>query len=415
MTDKADLQPTALPFWQRTFSSLRYRNYRLVWLGSCTEHMGQQMETMAMAWLMKELTESPYYLGLLAVCKVAPLIIFALLGGVVTDRVDRRKLLIFCLLGGAFTSIVLFLLVHAGSIAPWHILAASAIGSGLIGFNHPARAAIIPNLTPKEEWMNAIALDTISVRTATIIVAPITGYLISWYGTAMLFGARALGMGLAVWWLLMAKVPPNPVDSKKHGAWSNLSKGLIYCATNGLIMSLVLVFALREFQTEMSSIFLPFFADDILRAGATGFGYLNMANSMGAFVGLFGIATLGNFRYKGWLTIGAGIFLGIFLSAFPLSQWLILSVLLLFGANAFGTVFENVSRTVLQTIVPDEMRGRAMSLREVVKGLFGTWIAYGLGLGGEYLGVVTASLFLGVFIIASVSLMALFIPSFRKS
>ncbi len=414
MTGKPDLQPAALPFWQRTFSSLRYRNYRLVWLGSCTEHMGQQMETMAMAWLMKELTESPYYLGLLAVCKVAPLILFALLGGVVTDRFDRRKLLIICLLASAFTSIVLLVLVRTGSIAPWHILAASAIGSGLIGFNHPARAAIIPNLTPKDEWMNAIALDTISVRTATIIVAPITGYLISWYGTAMLFGARALGMGLAVWWLLMAKVPPNPAAGEKYGAWTNLRKGLIYAATNGLIMSLVLVFALREFQTEMSSVFLPFFADDILRSGATGFGYLNMANSMGAFVGLFGIATLGNFKYKGWLVIGAGIFTGIFLSAFPLSQWLILSVLLLFGLNAFGTIFENVSRTALQTIVPDEFRGRVMSMREVVRGLFGTWIAYGLGLGGEYFGVVTASMFLGLFFIASVSLMAFLLPSFRK-
>ncbi len=414
MVDDTNFQPKRLPFWHRTFSSLWYRDYRLVWLGSCTEHMGQQMETMAMAWLMKELTESPYFLGLLAVSRVAPLILFALLGGVVTDRVDRRKLLITCLLGGAFVSIVLLILVRAGSIAPWHLLVASALGAGLIGFNHPARAAIVPNLTPKEEWMNAIALDTISVRTATIIVAPITGYLISWYGTTMLFGARALGMGLAVVWLLMAKVPPTPIGGKKHGNWSNLNKGLIYAATSGLIMSLVLVFALREFQTEMTNVFLPFFADDILRSGATGFGYLNMANGVGALVGLFGIATLGNFSYKGWLIIGAGIFTGLFLFAFPLSQWLILSILLLFGVNAFGTIFENVSRTVLQTIVPDEMRGRVNSIREFVRGLFGTWVAYGLGLGGEYLGVVTASLFLGIFIIVSVSLMALLLPSFRK-
>jgi MFS family permease len=414
MVDDTNFQSKNLPFWQRTFSSLRYRNFRLVWLGSCTEHMGQQMEAMAVAWLMKELTESPYYLGLLAVCRVAPLILFALLGGVVTDRVDRRKLLITCLLGGAFISIGLLILARAGSIASWHLLVATGLGAVLTGFNHPARAAIIPNLTPKEEWMNAIALDTISVRTATIIVAPITGYLIFWYGTTMLFGARALGMGLAVVWLLMAKVPPTPTGGKKHGTWSNLSKGLIYAATSGLIMSLVLVFALREFQTEMSSVFLPFFADDILRSGATGFGYLNMANGVGALVGLFGIATLGNFRYKGWLIIGAGIFTGLFLFAFPLSQWLVLSILLLFAVNAFGTVFENVSRTVLQTIVPDEMRGRVNSIREFVRGLFGTWVAYGLGLGGEYLGVVTASLFLGIFIIVSVSLMALLLPSFRK-
>ncbi len=414
MKDNDNFQSKTLPFWQRTFSSLRYRDYRFVWLGSCTEHMGEQMEAMAIAWLMKELTESPYYLGLLAVCRVAPLILFALLGGVVTDRVDRRKLLIICLLGGAFISIVLFALVRIGIIAPWHLLVATTLGSVLMGFNHPARAAIIPNLTPKEEWMNAIALDTISVRTAFIIIAPITGYLISWYGTTSLFGARALGMGLAILWLVMAKVPPTPPGAQKYGTWHNLSKGLKYAVTNGLIMSLVLVFALRQFQVEMSSVFLPFFADDILHSGATGFGYLNMAQSVGAMVGLFGITTLGNFKYKGRLIIGAGIFSGFFLFIFPFSQWLILSFLLLFGVNASGTVFENVSRTILQTIVPDEMRGRVMSLREAVRGLFGSWVSYGLGVGGEYLGVVTASLFLGVFIIASVSLIAFLLPSFRK-
>jgi hypothetical protein len=139
-----------------------------------------------------------------------------------------------------------------------------------------------------------------------------------------------------------------------------------------------------------------------------------MATGGGALVGLFGIATLGNFRYKGWLIIGTGIITGIFLSAFPFSKWLILSVILLFGVNAFGTIFENVGRTALQIIVPDEMRGRINSIREFVRGLFGTWVAFGLGLGGEYLGVVAASLLLGAFIIVSVSVMALFLPSLRK-
>ncbi len=414
MIDGPRLQSKALSFWRRTFSSLGYRNFRLLWLGSCTEHMGLQMETMAMAWLMKDLTESPYYLGLLALFKIAPLVFFALLGGVVTDRVDRRKLLMVCLLGSGIISLMLLALVRTGAIAPWHLLVAAALNSMLLGFNHPTRDATIPNLIPKEEWMNAIALDTISVRSSFIIVAPITGYLISWYGTTPLFGARALGMGLAVMWLMMIEIPSSPRSIKKSGTWLNLGKGLKYATSNGLIMSLVLVFALREFQNEMSGVFLPFFADDILRSGPTGFGYLNMAQSVGATVGLFGITTLGNFRYKGRLIIGAGIFLGLFLLAFPLSPWLFLSLLLLFGANAFGTIFENVSRTALQTIVPDEMRGRVMSLREVVRGLFGSWISYGLGMGGEYLGVVTSSLFLGGFIIIFVSSMAFFLPSFRK-
>ena len=414
MAEKAELQPKSPQFWQRTFSSLKYRNFRLVWLGSCTEHMGQQMETMAIAWLMKELTESPYYLGLLAVFRVAPLIFSALAGGVMTDRLDRRKLLIYCLLGGALISLVLLALVRASVIAPWHLLVATALGAVLTGFNHPARGAIIPNLTPKEEWMNAIALDTVSVRTAMIIVAPITGYLIFWFGTTALFGARALGMGVAILWLLMAHVPPTPAGAKKASAWLNLTGGIKYVIGSALILALVLVFALREFQVETSSVFLPIFADDILKSGAKGFGYLNMSQSAGAMIGLFGISTLGNFKYKGWLILLSGIVSGVFLTVFPLSNWLFLSFVLLLAVNVFGTVFENVSRTALQTIIPDEMRGRVMSLREVVRGLFGTWVAYGLGVGGEHFGVVTAGVLFGLFMTAVVFAMAVFIPSFRK-
>ena len=414
MAEKADLQPKSWYFWRRTFSSLKYRDFRLVWLGSCTEHMGEQMETMAIAWLMMELTNSPYYLGLLAVFKMAPLIFSALAGGVMTDRFDRRRLLIGCLVAGGLISLWLLFLVRAGVIAPWHLLAATGLGAVLKGFNHPARGAIIPNLTPKEEWMNAIALDTISVRTAVIIVAPITGYLIFWFGTAPLLGARALGMGIAVLWLLMARVPPTPGSAKKANAWLNFKGGIKYAIGSGVILSLVLMFALREFQVETSGVFLPFFADDILKSGAKGFGYLNMSQSAGALIGLFGVSSLGNFKYKGWLILLSGIVSGLFLTAFPLSNWLILSFILLLGVNLFGTVFENVSRTALQTIVPDEMRGRVMSLREVVRGLFGTWVAYGLGVGGEHFGVVTAAVFFGLFVTVVICAMAVFIPSFRK-
>jgi hypothetical protein len=174
------------------------------------------------------------------------------------------------------------------------------------------------------------------------------------------------------------------------------------------------VFALREFQSEMSHTFLPFFADSILHSGPTGFGYLNMAQGIGGAVGLFGIATLGNYKYKGRLIIFSGILVGLLLVAFSVSQALLLSFLLLTAANGFGTIFENVGRTALQSIVPDEMRGRVMSLREVIRGFVGSWVSYGLGLGGEYLGVVPTSMFLGFFIMLCVFSMFLLMPSFRK-
>jgi len=161
-------------------------------------------------------------------------------------------------------------------------------------------------------------------------------------------------------------------------------------------------------------VFLPFFADDILCSGATGFGYLNLAQNLGGMCGLFGIIALGNFKHKGWLIIGAGISAGLFLTAFSISQWLILSFALLLAVNAFGTVFENVSRVALQSIVPDEMRGRVMSLREVMRGAFGSMISYGLGLGGEVLGVLVVSLTFGMFTVAYVLALAIFLPSLKK-
>jgi MFS family permease len=414
VADPPKTQSTPPTFWSRTFSSLKYRNFRLVWLGSCTEHIGQQMETLASAWLMKELTQSPYYLGLLALCRVTPLFFFALVGGVVADRFDRRKLLLACFMASAAVSLVLLVLARTGSIVPWHLLVAAVVTSANIGFNHPARDALIPNLTPKHEWMNAIALDTISVRTAAILSAPLAGGFIDTFGTAPLFGVRSLGMLLASWWLIKVKVPPTPVSPGSQGTWDRLRSGLKYSLTSGLIMALLMVFALREFQQEMSVVFLPFFADNILHSGPLGYGYLNMAQGIGGVVGLFGIATLGNFKYKGWLITATGILTGLFLVGFSLSHVLILSFALLIVANGFGTAFENVARTAVQNIVPNEMRGRVMSMREVVRGFFGTWVAYGLGLGGEYLGVVTASMSLGLFIIICVILIFSLVPSFRK-
>lgn len=412
--DDTQVKVKKLWFGRRIFSSLKYRDYRLIWFGSISEHFGQHMETMAMAWLLKELTGSPYYLGLLGVCRVAPLFFFALVGGVVTDRVDRRKLLMSCFLASTFISVVLLILIRSGVVAPWHILVAAALGAVITGFNHPARGAIIPNVTPKNELMNAIALDTISVRTASVVAAPIAGLLITLFGTTPLFGARAVGMVLAYQWLRMAKVPPTPESGKKKAAWRSLTEGLRYTVANGLIMALVCMFALREFQSEMTQVFLPFFADDILGSGAMGFGYLNGANGVGALIGLFGIASLGNFRYKGWLIIGAGASAGLMLIAFALSHWLILSVVLLAASGCFATVFENVNRTVLQQTIPDEVRGRVMSLREAVRGLFGPWVAYGLGLGGEYIGVATTGALFGVLFVAIICFVALMLPAFRK-
>lgn len=402
------------PFWRRTFSSLRHRNFRLIWLGSVTEHMGERLEMMALGWLMMKLTERPYYLGLMAVSRSAATILFSLVGGVVADRVDRRNLLIVALLGSALISIVLVFLDYTNLVAPWHLFLVAALTSVLMGFNHPARATIVPNVVPKEELTNAIALDTASVRLAGPIVPLIGGYLIAHFGTVSLFGIRALGALLAIGWLVMARVPATSPDARKQSPWQSLWGGLKYAAASALVLTLLILLAMRMLEQQVFSIFLPFFATDILQAGAVGFGYLHSASAIGSLLALLVVATLGNFKYKGWLIVAAGILVGLFLSGFGLSQWLILSLLLLAAVSFFATTLDNVSQAALQTIISDEFRGRVMSLRGVMRGVLGLGAAYLLGVGGEYLGIGKATVIFGLFFITVISLAAFSLPSLRK-
>ncbi|MDP2729406.1 MAG: MFS transporter [Dehalococcoidales bacterium] len=411
---QTDSETNGKSFWRRTFSSLKHRNFRLLWLGSVTEHAGERLEMMALSWLMMRLTERPLYLGLMSVSRSAATILFSLVGGVVADRVDRRNLLIVALLGNALISIVLVFLDYTKLVAPWHLFLAAALTSVLMGFNHPARATIVPNVVPREELTNAIALDTASVRLAGPIVPLIGGYLIAQFGTVALFAIRAVGALLAIGWLVMVRVPATPPDARRQSPWQSLWGGLKYAAATGLVLTLLVLLAMRQLEQQVFSVFLPFFATDVLHAGAVGFGYLNSASAIGSLLALLVVASLGNFKYKGRLIVAAGILIGLFLSGFGLSQGLILSLILLAAVSFFATTLDNVSQAVLQTIISDEFRGRVMSLRGVMRGVFGIGAAYLLGVGGEYLGIGTATVIFGLFFITIVTLVAFSLPSLRR-
>lgn len=352
----------------RTFISLNYRDYRLVWLGSVTEHFGEWMELVALLWLVNDLTHSPLMLTIVGSCRYIPMIVFPLFGGMIADTMERRKLLIIALLAAASLSIILAILVKTGIVAIWHIIILSLLSGVTTSLNHPARHSIIPNLVPREHLLNAISLDSASVQASRLAATPISGLLIAQLGVILVFGIRALGTLSAVGWLLFVKIELKPPSTNKT-PFRNVIEGLKYVRRNILLLSMVSLYLLPMLSQNTYSNFLPVFATDILKIGATGYGLLQGSPGLGALVSLISLASFGSHQIKGsHLFLISGI-LGSSFILFSLIHFPFLSLVLLIIIGGMITSFMTINTALIQSQVSDVMRGRVMSLREIAFGI----------------------------------------------
>lgn len=353
----------------RTLASLRYRDYRFVWLGSVTEHLGEWMELVALLWLVNELTHSPLMLTVVGSCRFLPMIVFPILGGMAADKMDRRWLLILSLLMAAALSIILAVLVKTETVAVWHIIILCLMSGVVTSFNHPARQSIVPNLVRKEHLLNAVSLDSASVQASRFIGTPIAGYLIAGFGVVPVFGARAVGALLAICWLLFVKTKVRPPRAAASAPFHNVIEGFRYVRGDILLLSLVPLYLIPMFTQNTSNNFLPIFARDILGIGASGYGFLQAAPGVGALVSLIALAALPSHRLNGSLLFVTSGIMGISFLLFAVSTSMLLSWLLLVIIGGMITSFMTVNTALIQSHVSDLMRGRVMSLREIANGI----------------------------------------------
>lgn len=402
------------PYWKLIFASLRYRDFRLVWLGSVTEHTGEFMQMAAILWLVNEMTHSALMLTIVGSSRFIPLIFLPMVGGVVADRVNRRSLLIATLLGASLLAIVLTLLVMTDIIALWHLIVINMLGGVLTSFNHPARSTIIPNLVKKEHLLNAISLDSISVQASRMIGMVIAGYLIAILGVGPIFALRALGGVFAVFWLVQARIPPTPPITRTQTPWHNFVEGFRYLRGNTIILGLLLLYLIPMLAQRTYVNFMPVFAEDILHIGAIGYGYFQGAPGLGALIALIILTILTYYRGKANLLLVAGVILGISLISFSASHWVFLSLPLLVVAGGMFTIFSAVNTTLIQNSIPDEVRGRVMSWREVARGI-GPSSSMLFGAIAYYTGVpVSLGLLGGICLLASLSIIY-FLPKLKSA
>ncbi len=399
--------------WSLMFSSLRYPDYFLLWTGSVAEHLGEMMQLMTILWMVNEMTHSPLLLTVVGSARAIPMIFFPILGGVVADRVNRRNLLIAALAASALFAMVLVVLVVIDVIAIWHLIVISLLGGVANSFNHPARSTIMPNLVKKEHLLNAISLDTFSVQAVAVMALPLTGYLIVSLGLWPIFVIRTVGVVIAIFLVYFIKSPLKPpAISKEQTIMLDLAEGFRYLRGNPIVLGLLLLFTLPMIAMGTIGNLMPVIAENILNVGAIGYGYLRGATGLGAILSLIILAMLTYYKDKHKLLLGSGIISGIVLLGFSGSQWFFLSLPLLVIIGVMNTTFRTIITTLVQGFIPDGMRGRVMSWRDIAMGL-GPVLTIGFGWVAQTTGVpFSLALLGGVTLVVSFLLLAL-VPKFK--
>ncbi len=325
------------------------------------------MQSVAINWHVYLLTKSALALGLIGLFKGAPIVICSLIGGLVADVADRRRLMIATQSVMLISSALLTLTTFAELQSVWPIYVLTGIASGAQAFDIPARQALMPTLVPANDFPNAVSLGVIVFNVALIVGPPIAGLLLASFSPTVVYGANALSF-LAVIYALLVMRTGGRIESDSENApkvgFAALKEGLRFVwRTPIIVQTMTLDFAATFFAS--ASALLPIFAEEILKVGAKGLGVLAAAPAVGSVIAGLAMARLGNVRNQGKLVIiSVGVF-GLATAAFGLSRVFWLSLLMLALTGAADTVSTVLRQTIRQLATPNFLRGRMTSINMV--------------------------------------------------
>ena len=350
------------PRFGRTFAALRHRNYRLWFVGQLVSLVGSWMQITAQGYLVYELTRSPAYLGLVGFANGVPAWLFMLLGGVAADRVSRRRLLIASQTAMMLLAAVLAMLTFSGQVQAWHIVALT-FGLGIANaFDAPARQAFVVEMVAREDLGNAIALNSLIFNLASALGPAAAGVLYALLGPGWCFTLNALSFVAVLVALLFMRVAPKAPTTGARSAVAELREGLAYVVGERRVaVLLALVIAMSLFGVSFVTL-MPAWAVSVLGGDARTYGFLQSARGVGALLGALILATWSQARAPGrTLSLGSLVF-PVLILAFAASRSLPLSLLVLVGVGWGFLVFFNGANLLLQTLTPDHLRGRVMSI-----------------------------------------------------
>jgi MFS family permease len=367
-----------------TFAALRGRNYRFYWIGLVFYVLGHRAEYVTFAWLTWEVTHDPLSLGYLGLAQGVPLVLFQLFGGVLADRTDRRRLLLVTTILTALALTIAFVLTALGLVRLPHLLVLAALSNTFRAFDEPSRLSLIPELVDRARLSNAIALGSIPWQAGRMIGPSIAGILIAAFGGAVGLAMAAGASYIALVLYSRLRVTRHaPIRDGQH-VLGQFLEGLSFVAHNFVFASLIALALFNSLFGLSYVTLLPIFADWYFASGSTGFGLLNAAHGVGALVGTLTIATIATRIARPGTTLLMGAAgLGILLMTFSQAPTMGVAIPALVLVGFSNTFYLTQVSTFIQQGVPDQLRGRVLSLYSLCWNL--------LPIGGLLAGVLAAA------------------------
>jgi len=350
----------ASPFLQRTLAAFTYRDFRVLWFGAFTSTVGTWMQKVAQSWLVLDLSKSSFFLGLDDFFGQLPILLFTLVGGVIADRHDRRRLLLGSQYVQMTTAFTLAGLILFGHVRIWHVLSLSFLTGLAQAFGGPAYQSLIPSLVNKKELPNAIALNSIQFNLARVFGPLLAGAAMA-IGTAACFGLNGLSFLVVIVALMSLRIKHiKTVDRKPM--LQEMKGGLAYARSEPSIIALTVLAFLTTFLGLPLLTFLPVVVREIFHGEVSQYTHMMAFSGAGAVVGALVVAWLGRFKHMGRTLLIVQAIFGALIAAFAVSRVWWWSCVLLFAAGAALIVVFSMTASLVQLIVPDHLRGRVVSI-----------------------------------------------------
>ena len=380
-----------MPQLFRSFSALRHRNFRLLWIGLAVSFAGSFMQQASILWHVSLLApdHKALALGLVGLIRVVPIIVFSLVAGTAADVFDRRKLMLITQVGGTAVAICLAVLAFSNVQTIWPVYLLAAISASVGAFDPPARHALVPMLVPRSDLPNAISLNTVMVQSAMVIGPALAGPIIAIGGVGWAYVFNAFSFLFVIVALLMMRDVPTTnrshADARGEMSVRAMREGLRFVFRAPMIRSTMLLDFFATFFSSATAL-LPIFAQDILHVGPHGYGWLYAAPAVGAVIGSAAMVPLSHRLVRqGEILLWAVVSYGLATVVFGLSHTFWLTLLALAWSGASDAVSMVIRNLIRQLETPDAIRGRMVGvnmlffmggpqLGELEAGLVANWL-----------------------------------------